>query len=344
MDVDTLLQTLGEDAPSGDDLEYDPAFMEMEIAAQPGEERQVGDEILPAEDPDYKDVQAKALAVLERSHDLRAGIVMAETQLRLSGWPGFAKAISYLAGCLSQYWDTCHPQLDADDDDDPTMRINAVLSLTDDARILRGVRRAPLTQSRTFGAISLRDIAVAEGDQVASSDMDSVPDPAQVAAAFQDTDDDVLTEIAQAVSSVLSDLEIISATFDEHTPGQGPDLDPLIKFVKQANTRLANARGVSDAPADGDTDTAEGATEQMATAPVAAAAGVGGINSPTDVQNALDRIIGYYERCEPSSPLPLLLLRAKKLVNADFLSIVKDMAPNGIENVHLIGGIEEDDD
>jgi type VI secretion system protein ImpA len=69
----------------------------------------------------------------------------------------------------------------------------------------------------------------------------------------------------------------------------------------------------------------------------------GGINSPTDVQNALDRIIGYYERCEPSSPLPLLLLRAKKLVNADFLTIVRNMAPSGIENVNLIGGLEDDD-
>lgn len=344
MDVETLLQNHGEEAPSGEDLEYDPAFMEMEIAAQPGEERQVGDEILPAEDPDYKDVRAKALAVLERSHDLRAGIIMAEALLRLEGWPGFAKTTSYISRCLTEYWDTCHPQLDADDDDDPTMRVNAVLSLTDDNRILRGVRRAPLAQSRTFGAISLRDIAVAEGEQTPSSDMDSVPDPAQVAAAFQDTDAEVLEEIATAAATVMADLESINAAFDDKTPGQGPDLDPLLKFVKQANTKLANARGV---PADGGTEESEAESEASGAAPAATApagGGVGGINSPTDVQNALDRIIGYYERCEPSSPLPLLLLRAKKLVNADFLTIVKDMAPNGVDNVHLIGGIEDEDD
>jgi type VI secretion system protein ImpA len=38
--------------------------------------------------------------------------------------------------------------------------------------------------------------------------------------------------------------------------------------------------------------------------------------------------------------VPILLTRAKRLVGADFLSIVKDMAPNGIDNVHLISGLE----
>ncbi|MEL6466867.1 MAG: type VI secretion system protein TssA [Pseudomonadota bacterium] len=342
MDLDVLLQSHGEDAPSGDDLEYDPGFTELEIAAQPGEERQAGDEIIAAADPDYKDVATKAAGIMERSHDLRAGIFMAEAQLRVTGFPGFAQAISYVARCLDQYWDTCHPQLD-EDDGDPTMRVNAVLALTDPVRILRGVRRAPLTKSRTFGMISLRDIAVADGEITPPSDMENVPDQAQVLAAFQDTDADELREIGDAVSAAFADVLAISAKFDAETPGYGPDLDPLIKLLKQANARLSAALGAPEGdPADdiavADADTGAGIT----TAPVASAGGVGGINSTTDVQNALDRIIAYYERTEPSSPVPLLLLRAKKLVGADFLSIVKDMAPSGIENVNLIGGIEEE--
>lgn len=345
MDVDTLLQSHGEDAPSGEDLEYDPTFMELEIAAQPGEERQVGDEILPAEDPDYKEVAAKAAEILERSHDLRAGIFMAEAQLRLTGLPGFAKATRYIAGCLDQWWDTCHPQLDEDDDDDPTMRINAVLALTDDNRILRGLRRAPLTQSRTFGAMSLRDISVAEGEITPPADMDTVPEMGQVLAAFQDTDEDVLREIGEAARQALSDVEAINATFADKTPGQGPDLDPLIKALKKASNRLNTALGDEGAADDSAEDAAGGGGDAPAMATGAVAGGVvGGINSPTDVQNALDRIIGYYERSEPSSPVPLLLMRAKKLVNADFLTIVKDMAPSGVDNVFLIGGLEEDDD
>jgi type VI secretion system protein ImpA len=36
-----------------------------------------------------------------------------------------------------------------------------------------------------------------------------------------------------------------------------------------------------------------------------------------------------------------VLERAKRMVGADFMSIVKDMAPKGLENVMLIGGIDD---
>ena len=62
------------------------------------------------------------------------------------------------------------------------------------------------------------------------------------------------------------------------------------------------------------------------------------------MKNALDRIIAYYARSEPSSPVPMLLERAKRMVGADFLTIIKEMAPDGVQNVHLIGGIVETED
>jgi type VI secretion system protein ImpA len=128
------------------------------------------------------------------------------------------------------------------------------------------------------------------------------------------------------------------------TPGQGPDLDPLIKFLKQANTKLANALGdpVGDTGGAGDDEDGP-ATAFVPSGGAMAGAAIGAINTPTDVKNALDRIIGYYERAEPSSPLPLLLLRAKKLVGADFMTIVRDMAPDGVDRVNLLGGLEDDD-
>lgn len=337
MDLEKLLNSHGDDAPSGEDLEYDPVFMELEIAAQPGEERQAGDEILAAEEPDYKDVTRLALDVLERSHDIRAAIYLGESQLRLTGLPGFSQATTLIRKYLEDYWDSCHPQLDADDDDDPTMRVNAVLMLADSNRILRGLRRAPLTQSRMFGAMSLRDIAVADGEIAAPSDMDTIPDSAGIAAAFQDTDEDTLREIAQSASTALTDVQAIDAIFGDKTPGQGPDLGPLIKMLKQAESKLMGALGD---PVD--TEQADDAPESAQPSSGAVAAGGGGINTPADVINTLDRIIAYYERAEPSSPLPILLVRAKKLVNADFLTIVKDLAPLGIENVNLLGGIEEE--
>ena len=347
MDVDALLKNFGDDAPSGDDLEYDAVFDEMQRAGKLGEERQSGTgEILPPEDPDYKEVTTHALDILGRSHDLRAAIYLAEAQLSLKGFPGFAEATTYIARCLDEYWGSCHPQLDADDDDDPTMRVNAVLALADEKRTLRGVRNAPLTQSRTFGALSLRDMAVASGEQTPSADMTSVPDAGTVSAAFQDTDEETLRGISEAVTTSLNNVVAISAKFDTETPGMGPELDPLIKALKKVAAKMSGALGEPAGEAAGEEEVVESGGGGGGGAPaqnVVAGGGNGAINSPTDVQNALDRIIGYYERCEPSSPVPILLSRAKKLVGADFLTIMKDMAPGGMDNVRNVGGIPDED-
>ena len=100
MDLEALLKSYGEDAPSGEDLEYDPLFAELEIAAQPSEERQVGDQIIAAEDPNYKEVSEKAVNILERSHDLRAAVFWAAAELRLSGYVGFSKATGYILSLI----------------------------------------------------------------------------------------------------------------------------------------------------------------------------------------------------------------------------------------------------
>ena len=343
MDVDSLLRSHGEDSPSGDDLEYDADFTEMEIAAHPGEERQVGSEIVPGDDPDYKEVATKAMSILERSHDLRAAIFLAEAQLKLKGLPAFAECTTFIRRCLEDYWGSCHPQLDAEDDNDPTMRVNAVLALADPTRTLRALRNAPLSSSRMLGNFSLRQMQVADGEVPPTAQDEPVPDKATIRAALEDTDKDHLAATAEAVATALADVKAINAKFNTETPGRGPDLDPLVKMLHQMNVRLRDVTGeeVSAEEAEGE-EGVEGAAAPAAGGGRASGGVPGAINSRTDVTAALDRIIGYYERAEPSSPVPILLKRAKKLVNADFLTIMKDMAPLGVDNVHLIGGIEDE--
>ncbi|MEO0913464.1 MAG: type VI secretion system protein TssA [Pseudomonadota bacterium] len=338
MSLQDLLVAHSDDQPSGENLEYDALFTALELAAAPKEEQQIGDQVLAGEEPDYKEVVAKATEVLEKSHDLRAAVYFANAQLNAKGLPGFAEATSYIRGCLEQFWDTCHPELD-EDDGDATMRINAIVSLTDQNGVMRSLRRAPLTESRGFGRFSLRDIMIAEGEIDKPADMENPPDTNSVSAAFQDTDPEALTERLTAAKTALEDMEAIDAIFSEKTPGYGPDLGELLKILKRIEGRLGSAAGVPEEEAE-----AAEAGEEGGGGPAAApAAAPGTINSRSDVTTALDRIIGYYEKNEPSSPLPVLLNRAKRLVDADFLTIMKDMAPDGVDNVNTIGGITDDE-
>ena len=335
--MDALLKIFGDDAPSGENLEYETVFTELERAAQPGEERQMGDEVIAAEEPNYDNISEKARAVLSQSHDLRAAVLMADAELRMNGFVGFATVTTYIRGCLEQFWETCHPQLDEEDDNDPTMRVNAVLGLSEDTTILSGLRNAPLTLSNAFGRVSLRDISVADGQATPASDATNVLDAAGIAAAFQDTDDDALALILASASTALENVRAIDEVFNTQIPGQGPDLNPLIKTLIRVVKRLGEEAGgdVENTPEE----------DNLKSAPSGCAvksAPAGAIASPRDVEVALDRIIAYYEAYEPSSPLPILLQRAKRLVGADFIKIMKDIAPDGLNNVMSVGGISDE--
>jgi type VI secretion system protein ImpA len=338
IDLDSLLSAISEHAPSGEDLEYDPEFNALEIANKPGEERVIGDNVIPAEDPDYDNVAQLSLALLGRSHDLRIAVILANAVLRTGDFAAFGAALQYIHGCLDSYWNSVHPQLD-EDDGDATMRVNAVLGLTAQDGVLRALRLCPLLSSRGFGDFCLRDMEIASGDLTPPEDEASA-DTQTVAAAFHDTDPSDLAAMIETVTTALDTTRDISAIFDAHIGAEGPDLTPLEKMLFDIKRRMS-AHGPADLTLD--VEDREEAEDTAASAPSQIAA-PGAITSPADVRAALDRIMDYYRRYEPSSPLPLVLERAKRLVGADFLTIVRDLAPEGMSNVRNVGGIEPDDD
>jgi type VI secretion system protein ImpA len=57
------------------------------------------------------------------------------------------------------------------------------------------------------------------------------------------------------------------------------------------------------------------------------------------VIDALDRICAYYAEHEPSSPLPVLLQRARRLVGKSFIEIIEDVAPDGAGQFRHLGGL-----
>src|SRR6185369_4615662 len=64
----------------------------------------------------------------------------------------------------------------------------------------------------------------------------------------------------------------------------------------------------------------------------------GEVRTREDVVKALEQIMAYYERHEPSSPIPLVIKRAKRLVKMSFLEIMKDVAPDAMPQAELLRG------
>ena len=343
IDVEALIAPFDGDSPCGEDLEYDPDFVELETLARPKEEQQVGDAVIAGEAVDFEDVGKRALELLSRSKDLRIAVILAEAVLHSDGFDAFSKVMAYIDNVLDVYWDTVHPMLDADDDDDPTMRVNAVGGLVDAQSVLRAVRWAPLTLSRGMGKFSLRHVQVAEGENPPSSDMDQVPTTALINGAFADTDPTEMAAIRAGIDGARDSLKKLGKTLDARISSQSPDLSALDKLLFKAQGAVNKALGGGEAASP------EGASQGAPSGgggdsrPVGGGGGgaLGSIASNDDVVRAIDRICEYYARYEPSSPVPLLMQRARRLVSADFMTIMKDMASGGIDQVTTISGISE---
>ncbi len=337
INVEALLLEFEGDSACGDDLEYDPDFIELETISKPKEEQQVGDSVLAGEEVDYPKVGEMALGILERSKDLRAAVFLAEACLHSEGFVPFERVLAYIHGALDRYWQCVHPALDEDDDDDPTMRVNAVRGLVGPDTVLRAVRRAALTDSRAMGRFSLRDISIADGE-ITPAEGESPIDHATISAAFQDTDPETMAAIREAVSNARAHIKAITAVFDDKIGALGPDLSDLDKALFKAEGAIAGVLGGAEAEEE-----SAGESGEAGAAPVAQAAPVSGaINSRDDVTRMIDKICEYYARSEPSSPVPVLLQRARRLVAADFVTIMKDMASDGMNQVRTIGGLEDD--
>ena len=129
---------------------------------------------------------------------------------------------------------------------------------------------------------------------------------------------------------------------------QTADLSPLAGLLEEASTLLSDklsarpeeTRPESPIPQSGPTAAQAGAgAGQTATFPGGAGDDV---RSREDVVRILDKLCEYYVRNEPSSPVPMLLKRAQRLVTKDFIDIVRDLAPEALAKMEAIRGKEGD--
>jgi type VI secretion system protein ImpA len=339
-DPAAFLEPLEGDSPTGGDLEYDPDFLALERAAAPRAERAVGDAVKAAEEPDWDEVTSLATGLLERSRDLRVATHLATAWMRTGGMPGWAAGLGLIRGLLENHWDGVHPQLDAEDDNDPTARVNAVATIANPLGLLGYFRSTPFVQSPRLGRFSLRHLRIANGTLKTDGGDEALASMTEIEACCLDCPEEQLTETLEAVTRILEDAKAIDRVFNERVGTAGPDLKPLLsdsyelkKFVESQVQRR------NPAAVDADAGDADGGDSP---APGARAGAPGRIETPQDVMRRLDEICDYYTRCEPSSPVPLLLRRAQRLVGKNFLDLLRDLAPGGVNEMEVISGPSEE--
>lgn len=337
--AEELSQPISDDLPCGEDLEYDPAFQQIETLLQDQGDQVVDDDSGKPSGPDWKDIAEQVEDLNGRTRDMRVLVYGASAALNLDGIPAFHQMLVALNNCMENFWESIHPQLDEEDGFDPMMRMNVLQNLTDFDNIRQGLRKCPLVELRGVGSFSMRDIEIAQGKEEVEEGEDVV-DSAIIQGAFRDADEAVLAELSDAIQGTLDELQRCLDIWAEKTDNwEAPGLDATIATVKEVAGAVA-----SMAPQSGLIG-AEGEANAQGGGSTSGGGGVpGAINSRSDVSMALDRICDYYAVHEPSSPIPFLLKRAKGLVAKDFMEILNDIAPDGMDNARVVTGQKEDED
>jgi type VI secretion system protein ImpA len=336
VEQEVLLKAVSAEAPSGPELEYDPEFTALLAAASPAvQERLVGPSVA-AEEPNWRALEEQAAVMLGRTKDLRIAAVIVKARLRQAGLPGLASGIGLLRALCERYWDSLYPQVDSDGD--ATARLTALRELCDKQRVLAWLRNLPLLQLPALGAFTLKDLTAPIGEAANGGGRDV----GKIDAAFAQCDLSHLQRQVNALQESLNDLGAIESwVVDKLGAHRSVGFDELRALLEPMH-RLLRSRLELRVPA------AEASVMQSAASTVAAANGNAqtrtsgplDVRTREDVQRVLDVLCLYYEQHEPSSPVPLLLRRARRLSAMNFMEILRDLAPAGTPEVEVIRGRE----
>ena len=278
-------------------------------------------------------IRADALDGLTRSKDLRLLAYLGTALLRTDGLPAFAHVLTIASKWLEAYWPQVYPLLD----EDAIARRNALNCLADPMAVVDRVWRLPLVVSRQHGRFSLRDIEIA-GGQALQGPTEGKADQAAIGEAFRELSFEDLTALDRSVTGAIAALNSIDTRMrNEGGPDVAPDFGPLLtqftKLSRLCRSQLALRSEGTGAAAAGQAPEGGGSVQAGFTG--------GAIKSRQDAVRALDAVADYFRRTEPSSPIPLLVERAKRLVAKDFLEVLADIAPDALAVARSAGGLKE---
>jgi type VI secretion system protein ImpA len=345
-DVQKLLDPIAADRPCGDNLDESGRLAELDAyqifgqtslepekagegdgppAARKGRDARKSDR-----PPNWREIGDLSLQMLGQSKDLRVLAHLGSATLRTDGPGAFLDTIVIASRWLTDFWQDVYPRVD----EDALLRINALNCFADPVAVIDGLRRAPVVSTREHGAVSLRDCEIAAGHLQPAAD-ERRPEGGQINAAFASPPIEELRRFRTSVEEASEALRTIDTIVRREAEADAaPELQPLLtQFEKLDRVLRAQLALRPEATADEAGGHGAGAAQEAGT--------IGAIRSREDAIRALDRVADFFRKSEPSSPIPLLLERATRLVSKDFLEVLSDVAPDALSQAKSAVGVKQ---
>lgn len=325
--MENLLTLLGEgDSAYGVNCEYDELLTSIDF-----------------HDPNWRDIKKNAEALWLKTRDLRVAVLFALSGLAIEGLEGFAAGVSVIRWLVCDNWEGFWPRLDPDDGNDPIERVNtlAMISPAPDAyddpvkfvQLFRSQRLVP--QGPTY---TLRDFLIAEGELEAP---DAKVDPALLTAELTAVPMDIIAARTAAVEQIADDINAIVDAFSEKTGGQYAvsfqtlqgELKTLRRLYARFNHQDVAAAAETDAPIDGEPPVAGLTGGAVDMSQVRA-------RNRSEALSLLKKCCDYFRQSEPTSPVPYLIDRALRMADMNFMDLLAEIDPSGIDRGRDILGVK----
>lgn len=324
--------------PCGPDLEYDPDYLELLQAAAGKPETQFA----AAEPPVWGDVHERAAALMGRSRDLRIALYWARAELHVNGLPGLPAVLQLFRGLLDNFWDQgLHPVLDPDDHD-AFARLSVIVNLDKIDSLLGDVRQALVLPDRRLGGLRVRDLEVAM-DRLPPRPDEQPRSLGELHGLFGELTQpcEKVRETATLSLGLLKQLQ--RETSDRFGGAEAVDVKAMRLMLEAVLGALPSPDTNQDQPEE-DSDLVESAPfGSSPAAPARRGGGIFQVESREDAVRGIRLICEYLERSEPTNPAQLLLRRAERLIEANFIQLIRELAPDAAAEVARVMGVSLDD-
>lgn len=275
------------------------------------------------ESPEWAELRDRSLEALSRSKDLRVLAYLGAAVLRTDGPAALCRVIAIASAWLSGFWDTVHPLAS----DDTIERQSALSTFNDHFAIIEPLRKAPLVSSRQHGRFSLRDIQNGAVRQAVEKAFDEIP-------------------LSELQCSAQRALQAQVALKQVESQVKAIDSDPILSFAELAALleqlhQVLHAHLARRPEAGIATNGAGAAPHGVAASDAAAPVVAGAIRTREEAIRALEAVAAFFRQTEPSSPVPLLLDRARRLVSKSFLEVLADIAPGALGEARTVSGVKD---
>ncbi|MDR2785281.1 MAG: type VI secretion system protein TssA, partial [Treponema sp.] len=335
IDAAALTVTFEGENPVGQNLEYDPFYVEMDALAMEVPDSFMGESKIEGRGPDWKKLGKNCLELWAKTRDLRVAVYIVIAEAITGGLAGLVGGLKLPVFLVKELWDSFYPRLDPDEDDDPLERLNILAMLSPQAGAVndpvlfiprfREVRLVPsLGYSLRDLLISLNEIEVS-GDKsidpkLLRAELVNVAIPEiEVQAALVKEALDLITELCDEMNGKMKGSYSLDMSSLTH------ELERLDTFYRTHLESLAAAspEGIAEEGAGPAGQGAPASGEKVSLLSYHA-------SSRAEALLLLKKGSEYFQNQEPNSPIPLLVDRAMRFAGMSFIDLLEDIAPDAL--------------